>query len=66
MNTLRRVAKLIVLVVLGATVVGCCVAPPYGWGRYHRAQGGYYQGDAVAGPARGADMPRGGATVYVR
>lgn len=52
MNMLRRFAKLGLLVVLGASVVGCCVAPPYGWG--HRVHGGYYQGDpGPVGPPRG-------------
>jgi hypothetical protein len=40
MQMLRRLAKLAVLVVLGAYLAGCCIAP-HGWGH---ERGGYERG----------------------
>lgn len=55
MNKLRRLAKLGVLVVLGATLAGCYVVP-IGWG--HRHHGHHVDGGSA--PGRGGEMPRGG------
>lgn len=61
MNVIHRLAKFGLLVLFGVSAVGCCIAPPFGWGHGQRGNGEHFQGDQMPSHSRGVENQRMGS-----
>jgi len=60
-NVIRRLTRFSLVVLLGACAVGCCIAPPFGWGHGQRGNGERMQGEPMSGHSRGGEGSRMGS-----
>ena len=61
MNVIRRLTRFSLVVLLGVSAVGCCIAPPFGWGHGQRGYGERIQADPMSGHSRGGESSRMGS-----